>query len=160
MSLEQWSHQAPNSVPVFSKNLVTQPCVGKLYSKVPQSPSQQSFPSFSALQTSELIFPPPRSWEQACSYHDAVGLAHWPYVDPAVVSSRGQHPAWAFPQDHWGHIAAVGHDLLCTEQSKHLLHISYKHFHPTPPKGLKKKILSPETLSSFHWTSCSSPLSR
>lgn len=131
------------SVPIFSQNLVTQLCVGKLYSKVPQAPPQQSFPSFSTLQTSELIFPPPKSCKQACPYHDAVGLANWPYVDPAVVSSSGQHPAWTFSQDYWGHIAAVGHDLFCTKQSKHLLQISYKNFHRS--KRSKKNSFSRNT---------------
>lgn len=47
------------------------------------------------------------------SYHNAVGLADGPDVDPAVLSSGGQQAARAFPKRQTGNPAGVSLELLC-----------------------------------------------
>lgn len=46
------------------------------------------------------------------THHDAVGLAHSPQVDPAVLSPGGQQAAGALPQGQAGHGAGVSLELL------------------------------------------------
>lgn len=54
----------------------------------------------------------PLSDRCAVMYHDAVGLAYGPQVDPAVLSAGGQQAAGALPQGQTGHGAGVSLKLL------------------------------------------------
>lgn len=63
----------------------------------------------------------PKGGRCAVMYHNAVGLAHGPQVDPAVLSAGGQQAAGALPQGQTGDCAGVSLELLCgpTRQDGH-----------------------------------------
>lgn len=58
------------------------------------------------------VFTVPLGGRCAVTHHDAVGLAHGPQVDPAVLSPGGQQAAGALPQGQAGHGAGVSLELL------------------------------------------------